>query len=195
MYEFFKEKHDVLNEIDWDTWLYAPGMPIDKPNFDTSLADACFDLAQKWVDAIKSAPSTASNAYFEEKFSESDLETWNSQQEVVFIDSISDSPDLDWKDPKTHAAVQTIGELYSFSSSSNPEVISRWYHVAVQARVTESYKPLSEWLGTVGRMKFVRPGYRQLNKVHRQLAVEAFKKNESFYHPICRSMVVKDLGL
>ena len=35
--------------------------------------------------------------------------------------------------------------------------------------------------------------YKQLNKVDRTLAVETFKKNKDFYHPICRSLVEKDL--
>jgi leukotriene-A4 hydrolase len=50
-------------------------------------------------------------------------------------------------------------------------------------------------LGKVGRMKFVRPLFRSLNKVDRSLALETFAKNKDFYHPICRGMVEKDLGV
>lgn len=44
-------------------------------------------------------------------------------------------------------------------------------------------------------MKFVRPLFRGLNKVNRELALETFAKNKDFYHPICKGMVEKDLGL
>ena len=44
-------------------------------------------------------------------------------------------------------------------------------------------------------MKYVRPGYRGLIKVDRDLAVTTFREHESFYHPICRAMVKKDLKL
>jgi len=44
-------------------------------------------------------------------------------------------------------------------------------------------------------MKFVRVLYRGLVKVDRKLALETFEKNRDFYHPICRGMVEKDLGL
>jgi leukotriene-A4 hydrolase len=44
-------------------------------------------------------------------------------------------------------------------------------------------------------MKFVRPLFRALNDVDRKLAVKTFEKNRDFYHPICRGMVEKDLGL
>ena len=35
--------------------------------------------------------------------------------------------------------------------------------------------------------------YKQLNETDRTLAVETFIKNRDFYHPICRSLVEKDL--
>lgn len=53
-------------------------------------------------------------------------------------------------------------------------------------------RPTADLLGTVGRMKFVRPLYRALMKVDRKLAEETFEKNRNFYHPICRGMVEKD---
>jgi leukotriene-A4 hydrolase len=42
-------------------------------------------------------------------------------------------------------------------------------------------------------MKFVRPLYRQLAIVDRDLALKTFEKNKDFYHPICRGLVEKDL--
>lgn len=41
----------------------------------------------------------------------------------------------------------------------------------------------------------MRPLFRGLNKVDRELALKTFEKNRDFYHPICRAMVAKDLGL
>ena len=55
------------------------------------------------------------------------------------------------------------------------------------------YAPTAELLGKVGRMKFVRPLYRLLEKCDRDLAVKTFEKNKDFYHPICRQIVEKDL--
>jgi leukotriene-A4 hydrolase len=44
-------------------------------------------------------------------------------------------------------------------------------------------------------MKYVRPIYKALNKVDSELAVKTFLQHRSFYHPICASMVAKDLGV
>ena len=48
-----------------------------------------------------------------------------------------------------------------------------------------------------GRMKFTRPLYRELFALEdtRSTAVTAFKDRALFYHPICRSMAAKDLGV
>ena len=38
-----------LDSVDWETWLHKPGMPpIDMP-FDQKLANACSQLAKRWV--------------------------------------------------------------------------------------------------------------------------------------------------
>lgn len=37
--------------IDWEEKFYTPGLP-PKPDFDTSLADACYDLARKWQESV-----------------------------------------------------------------------------------------------------------------------------------------------
>lgn len=194
LYEFFADKKDILDTVDWDTWFYAPGMPPVKLNFDTSLADVCYKLADKWVAAIKAAPAGgADEAYFRGLFSADDIAGWTSTQYVVLLDSLADATT---ESAATTAAVRTLGDVYQFASSSNPEVISRWYTLAVPAHLgPATYQALADWLGTVGRMKFVRPGFRLLVKVDRDLAVATFRKHEAFYHPICRSMVAKDLGL
>lgn len=40
-----------IAEIDWNDRLYSPGLP-PKPEFDTTLADQCFKLAEKWKSEV-----------------------------------------------------------------------------------------------------------------------------------------------
>jgi leukotriene-A4 hydrolase len=59
LYEYMEKNHgketvEKLNTIDFDTWINKPGMPPVDPKFDTSLADACYDLAKRWDEARKS---------------------------------------------------------------------------------------------------------------------------------------------
>lgn len=199
LYDFFSDKREILDSVDWDTWFYSPGMPPITPNFDTSLADVCFNLKTKWVKTVLESPTGSSVGYFKKHFSSEDISGWTSSQFVVFLDSLADAKPSDsfrWSSPEASAAISALDQIYKFSTSSNPEVISRWYTIAVSARLGYStYDALAEWLGTVGRMKFVRPGFRLLAQVDKDLAVTTFRQHEFFYHPICRSMVAKDLGL
>ena len=70
-----------------------------------------------------------------------------------------------------------------------------YYQIAMKAKDASAYQGVAELLGQVGRMKFVRPLFRNLNKVDRDLALKTFGGDRNFYHPICRQMVEKDLGL
>lgn len=189
LYEYFTQQKDKLDSVDWDTWYYTPGLP-PKPQFDTSLADACYKLADKWIEAAKSGKSE--NELVNE-FSKTDLENWTTTQMGVFIDTVIN--EYEKLSTTTTEAVKAMNRVYSFASSNNAEVISRWYHLAIDAKLESQYKPLGNWLGGVGRMKFVRPGYKLLNKVDRQLALDTFKSNETLYHPICKAMVMKDLDI
>lgn len=199
LYAFFADKKDILDTVDWDTWFYTPGMPPINPGFDTSLADVCYDLSKKWVDAVVSAPAGSSSDYFKGIFSYEDISKWTSTQYVLFLDTMAEakpSASFNWSDELASTAIDVLGQTYKFSTSSNPEVISRWYTLATAAKLgPATYESLADWLGTVGRMKFVRRGFRELAQVDQKLAVATFRKNEFFYHPICRSMVNKDLGL
>ncbi|OWK16773.1 LTA4H [Cervus elaphus hippelaphus] len=57
LYSHFKDKVDILNQVDWNTWLYSPGLPPVKPNYDMTLTNACIALSQRWI-------TVSSNAWF-----------------------------------------------------------------------------------------------------------------------------------
>lgn len=44
-----------ISTIDWEDRLYSPGLP-PKPDFDTTLAKQCYDLAEKWKDSVSTPP-------------------------------------------------------------------------------------------------------------------------------------------
>lgn len=88
-----------------------------------------------------------------------------------------------------------MGKVYGLADSKNVELKAAYYQVAMKAKDASSYPGVAELLGNVGRMKFVRTLFRSLNKVDRDLALKTFEKNRDFYHPICRQLVEKDLGV
>jgi leukotriene-A4 hydrolase len=101
----------------------------------------------------------------------------------------------DLPDPISGKYIEHMNSVYSFASSKNAEIKSRFFIVAMKGRWEHIYPEVAEFLSGVGRMKFVRPGYRGLNEVDRDLAVKTFREHEEFYHPICRALIKKDLKL
>ncbi|KAI5299195.1 hypothetical protein KEM56_003448 [Ascosphaera pollenicola] len=175
-----QEASAKLEALNFDHWYFTPGLP-PKPNYDTSLVDRVYALASKWR-----ALSNCSSDEFTPH--QSDVEGLNANQIVVFLEQV-----LLFDKPLTAAQSQQMGQAYGFSASQNYEVTARYYQVGLKSHDQAVIKPTQELLGCVGRMKHVRPLYRELAKFDKQIAIDTFKKNEDFYHPICKNLVEKDL--
>ncbi|KAF2623686.1 leukotriene A-4 hydrolase [Macroventuria anomochaeta] len=175
------EASKKLADLDWDKLFYAPGYP-PKPQFDDSLVKTCYELADKWEARV------SGGAKGDFKPQASDIESWVSNQSVVFIERLQS-----FGTKFSAEDIHLLGETYGYNKTSNIEVSSRYLCLGLKAKAPETYQPASELLGKIGRMKFVRPLFRLLNEADRKLAVETFEKNKDFYHPICRQMVEKDL--
>lgn len=124
------------------------------------------------------------------KPSPKDVAGLTANQKLVFLGQVQD-----FEEPLPSAQAAEMGEAYEFLTSNNVELKSAYFAIALRSKVTSAYPLVAALLGQVGRMKFVRPLFRSLNKVDRELALATFEKNKEFYHPICRAMVEKDLGL
>ncbi|THC91673.1 hypothetical protein EYZ11_008868 [Aspergillus tanneri] len=175
---FFKsdiEATELLKMLDWDAWFYAPGLP-PKPSFDTSLVDVVYELSKKW----KSFPESF-------KPQPSDVQDLTANQVVVFLEQIL------FEHLLTPELSQLLGKVYGLATSENIEIANLYFQIGLKAGDESVLGPTAELLGKVGRMKFVRPLYRNLHKFDRALAIETFEKHRDFYHPICRAMIEKDL--
>lgn len=142
--DFFQPDTDafrLLNEVDWDKWFYAPGLP-PKPRFDTSLVDVVYALAKKW----ESLP----NSSF--KPDASDLKGLTANQIVVFLEQI-----LLWEQSLSPELSKLMGDVYGLSKSENIEVANLYFQVGMKAGDDSVIEPTTELLSRIGRMKFVRP--------------------------------------
>ena len=168
------EASKKLEDFDWDTLFYKPGFP-KKPDFDDTLVKTCYELADKWKARVESG----SKSEFTPK--KGDIEGWMANQSVVFLEKAQS-----FATSFSEEDVHLLGSTYGYTTTKNIEVLSRFLNIGLQAKVKEMYQPTAELLGKIGRMKFVRPLYRLLEKADRDLAVKTFEKNRDFYHPICR---------
>lgn len=186
LYDFYPEKTSILDSIDWDTWLFGQGLP-EYPNFDASLADEVNELVGQWEEFIGGKSNSI-------PFTEASISGYSTNQKILLLESLQKlafTPEVARQLPKVYPTLH---------EATNTEILTKWNALLITyanwGKNADQVVFFATWLGSVGRMKYVRPGYRLLmSSIGRDFAVETFEKYEGGYHPIARAMVKKDLGL
>ncbi|KAF8202833.1 hypothetical protein BJ912DRAFT_1018714 [Pholiota molesta] len=189
------EKIKALNTVDFDAWFYGEGVELPvKMEYDLTLAETAYKLAERW-DAARNATDIPKL-----DFKKSDLEGFNSNQIVVFLERLQSYP------PLPSDLILYLGSLYNLSTTPNAEIRLRFYEVALGDPSSAAAKMLADeaakWVigddgsGVVkGRMKFCRPVLKAVAKVDKALAIENWEKKRTAFHPIARKLIDLDLGL
>ncbi|OQR87223.1 leukotriene A4 hydrolase [Achlya hypogyna] len=178
---FAATKADALATIDWQAWFYAPGMPA-RPAFDTTISTASAELADRWLAGAG-------------PFAASDIAGWTSSQIIVTLETILEKC-IERKEFLSHEVLAQLGALYNLVETKNSEVRFRYQTLCVRAEYAVILPQVEIFLKEQGRMKFVRPLYRDLYKsaFGKDAARRIFSEWKDNYHPIARKMVAKDLG-
>lgn len=80
-----------------------------------------------------------------------------------------------------------MDKVYGLTQSRNSEVRFRWYTLAIKHGYDTVYPNVVSFLKEQGRMKFVRPLFRDLFRaegVAKQIALDTFSQHREAYHPI-----------
>ncbi|KAJ7075001.1 peptidase family M1-domain-containing protein [Mycena belliarum] len=198
LYEYYTrnwgpEKIALLDSVDWQAWLYGEGLKLPvEMEYDTTLAQAAYALADRW-DAARATADTS-------RFKKEDLDTFNANQIIVFLERLQTLPPL----PLSH--IEHLGTLYKLSGTPNAEIRLRFYALALAPPTSEAavhfVGDAAKWVvgndgtGVIkGRMKFCRPIFKAVFKVDSALALEVWAKNKDGFHPIAKRLINKDLGL
>lgn len=181
----FKEhfqSNSAIKDIDWDKWLYSPGMPIVIPNFDKSLAVICEDLVDKFVKWDGSGKIPISN---EER------KNLTTSQTIYVLQKLIDC------DAQSIDKLKALAKLFNLNDVKNSEIKFRWFRIALKAKFEEVIDPVFHWLNEVGRMKFTRPLYRDLYawEKTREGAIENFKANRKNMMHVSAHVLAMDLKL
>mmetsp|Transcript_23074 Transcript_23074/g.34411 ORF Transcript_23074/g.34411 Transcript_23074/m.34411 type:complete len:220 (-) Transcript_23074:313-972(-) len=193
--EYCKGKVDgkITQGIEWEKWLYTPGMPYKANKFDTTLVDA----------SVMAAESTCEGKVCSKKL----LSSWSSPQTVVFLDRLEDiemerlekakkDGKLAEEKAKFRDILKALNDECELSKSMNSEIIFRWYKVGIRCDMKEVFPGAVKFMTSQGRMKFVRPLYRLLYASEgKKLALDTFKAHRNIYHSIASKMLAKDLDL
>jgi leukotriene-A4 hydrolase len=146
--------NQILGSINWDQWIYTPGLPpAGLLNFTTDAQVGASKLADDYI-ALAGASSPADYAKFKDYYS---------NLKVVFLERLNERfSDL------TLALIQKIDADLSITNSVDPEVKQRWLPLGLKLSYTPVLEVSHTWVSEVGRMKYLRPIYITLRDTNQK---------------------------
>ncbi|MYM74668.1 aminopeptidase [Duganella sp. FT134W] len=162
---------EIMSQSELDEWLYGPGIPASaKRAASPRLADL----------------DTQRAAWLKGEFPTADLpaKNWIALEWMHFLN------DIDGK--ATAAQMQELDQTFGLGKTGNNEIAYRFFLASVHAGYNVR-EPLSKFLMSVGRQKFVVPLYTALlkNPNEKDWAKGLYAKARSHYHPVTQASVDK----
>jgi len=164
---------DIGKQVDINTWLYETGLPDDAPKFQSDALARIRTTAEAFSKGTR--PNTA------------ELNKWTSKQWQVFLHSLPQTlaaADLKWMD-----------ETFGLTKKTNAEILAPWLVRGIMSDYAPALRRSREFLGQIGRMKFLDPIYRALrsNRKTQAIAREIFAAFAPSYHPVARDGIERIL--
>ncbi|XP_040564272.1 LOW QUALITY PROTEIN: leukotriene A-4 hydrolase [Lepeophtheirus salmonis] len=174
----FVIKHfpELESKVEWNDWFYKAGMPIYKPNYDTTLSKACEELKNKIIQGNVT----------------NDFDNLNVGQKIGFLSLLMDE--------STALPVETLETMqknYKLNDTRNSEIKFIWIRLGLKCRWEKAIEMAIGMIKEQGRMKFTRPLYRDLfawDKT-RNLALDTFRENKQNMMKVSIQGVEFDLKL
>lgn len=168
----------VLDKINWNDWINTRGYPTTKNDFSNKYSD---EINLKIKD------------FFADKLDDSFVDVfkkWHTNLKLFFLFYIAEDPKGVTLTDKQYTYLLTTLNL---KEGYNSEVTFSFLNLALANKKLDIKAQLEEFLGTFGRMKFLRPLYSSYAKINKNNAVELFKKLKPTYHPIAARLIEADL--
>lgn len=163
----------ILDQIDWETWIYGPGFPPVSVDLETESYNNAINIANNYI----SGQSTSE-----------DIDTYNSfdmsLKSIVLIEFLTKI------DQVTSETVAKINDDLNVSAETNVQLISPWQQLAVRTGYEPSpFDSADAFVGAVGRYALIVPVFRAMQSIDVDQARAIFEKHKAFYHPITRGVI------
>ncbi|VUZ56662.1 unnamed protein product [Hymenolepis diminuta] len=173
----------VLDEVDWDTWLFSAGPIPWVPPTNRVLSNVVDEITEK-IRSTSLINDTECAAYLRSKY-ESMIPLQRQllwQQLLKYV-------------PLPHDNLNVLNTMLALSQTQNTEIRFRWSQIVIDSQYLPGLDGALEFLNSQGRLKFTRPLYRALMgwPSIRAQAINNFKANRPYMHPTTAKLVEKDI--
>jgi leukotriene A-4 hydrolase/aminopeptidase len=160
------DKHpDLAAKVPIDEWINNPGTPASAPKPSSPAFAQVEQQAQRWQRGEITAAQIPVSA-------------WSTQEWLHFLKSLPAK--LDQK------KMAELDQAFKLTQSGNSEIAFRWLMMSIQNAYEPAFQRVEDFLGTIGRRKFIKPLYEELAKSPegRAFAMKIYRRARPTYHPI-----------
>src|SRR5690606_31897724 len=105
---------------------------------------------------------------------------WTTHEWLHFLRRMPDSLSVE--------QMTVLDKQYNFTQSTNSEIANLWYVLAIRAEYTQAYAAVDDFLGRVGRRKFLATLYDEMMATGKQqMARDIYRKYSGNYHPLAQA--------
>ncbi|CAM4874791.1 unnamed protein product [Rotaria socialis] len=163
--QYFQSYFPQAPSVDWQSWLYTPGMPPITHDFSTQLEEQCNQLATQ-LSPITNEQMNMLNA-----------------KQVAYLLNVL----LNHKSTINRDYIEQLDTNCDMAKYSNCEIRFRWYQLCIRVKFEKYLDNIFEFLKVIGRMKFVKPLYAEFKSSWPELIPRVqtfFDEHKKYMNPI-----------
>jgi leukotriene-A4 hydrolase len=168
--QHFQSSFPQAPPVDWQSWLYTPGMPPVTHDFSTQLEEQCRQLA--------SQPSA---------LTKEQMTSLNAKQVAYLLNLLLNQPSTTTSD-----YVKQTDANCDMSKYSNCEILFRWYQLCIRVKYEKPIDDIFKFLEAIGRMKFVKPLYTEFKASWPEMLPRVktfFEEHKQYMNPITAKQI------
>jgi leukotriene-A4 hydrolase len=153
-------------KVDWNSWLYTPGMPPITIDFSTKLERQCRQLANEYSS-----------------ISSEQLHSLNANQIAYLLNLLLNQSSTNI----TYDKIKQMDRNCHINKYLNCEICYRWYQLCIRVKYIESFDDILKFLGSTSRMKYLKVMYSEFKFSWPEMMsrVKAFfQEHKQYMHPI-----------
>ena len=161
---------NITKEEFWNTWIYAPGFPPkEKEN----------NFSNKYADEVENMM----NLFYENKLPDNFVDIFKGWFTLLKQNFLSRIKEANIK--LTDEQLELLSDKLNLKHGYNVEVTCLYYNIVLylgKVFKDDVKNALIEFLGTIGRINYVRPLYTAFYLRDKELALKTLDKYRHFYH-------------